>query len=136
MYKSSYTIQGKTMKKKYSGIISILILTGSLFAISIQGKAEEQTEDVVNLMSTVERKIKTLEKEKNGSSVNNEIETIKGYLNEAKDDLKKGDAELAYYKISLGMSYLKKIDAQKELLNAEKNSNNEKNNIQKKEDDE
>lgn len=81
-------------------------------------KAQDQTKEVKNLISIAERKIQSLKN--NSSSNEDELEKIKTYIKEASEDLKKGDEELAYYKISIGLAYFRKIDAQKELSEAKK----------------
>jgi hypothetical protein len=99
-------------------IISAALVICS-FASPIMIYADEQTEDVINLMTTVERKMKNLESYGGNPSLKSDMEALKGYMEEAKEDLKKGEAELAFYKVSLAMSYLKKIEARKELLTTE-----------------
>jgi hypothetical protein len=98
-------------------ITAVLVICAGLFPHLVY--ADEQSEDVINLMATVERKVKNLENSAGSPPFKSDMEALKGYMEEAKEDLKKGEAELAFYKVSLAMSYLKKIEARKELLATE-----------------
>jgi len=101
------------MKRKY-----FLILAVFLMICSMQVQAAEK-EEIQSLISIAEKRLEAMKQQGNMDQAKNEIDKISIYINEAKSDLKSGDEELAYYKISIGMAYFRKIEASKELSDAE-----------------
>ena len=93
------------------------LLTAFFIPFSSSLNAQNQSEEVKNLITIAERKLQALEQD--SSAGESEVEKIKIYIREASEDLSRGDEELAYYKISIGLAYFRKIDARKELKAAE-----------------
>jgi hypothetical protein len=101
------------MKRKY-----FVILTTFFVVCSMQVQAAEK-EEVQSLISIAEKRLEAIKQKGDMGHAKSEVDKISIYINEAKSDLKSGDEEMAYYKISIGMAYFRKIEASQELIDAE-----------------
>ncbi len=119
---------------KHSYLSFILILVISLQASLLLG--DEKTEEVQSLIKIAEMKLDKLKKSGAESFASEEIGKISTAIKDANAAIKAGKEEKALLIISIGMAYFKKIDAKKELIEAEKELNQARSKYSKKEETE
>ncbi len=103
--------------------ILILFISAFLFISGMPATAENQPEEIRSLIRIAEVKLEKFKKDKAEVYAKDEIKNIEKYIKDAKKSLKEGKEELALLTISIGMAYFKKIEAKKELLEAENELN-------------
>ena len=114
------------MKKCIPLILILALLVPSVPLVSAPKPAKE----VASLIEIARSRLKKLIEEGAKEYGKDEIEKIETYIKDAEKTLKE-DEELAYYKISIGMAYFRKIEAKRELLEAENRFNDLKKQMEK-----
>ena len=99
-------------------------------------KADEKTEEIKSLIKIAEMKLEKLKNEGGESYAAEEIKKINKAIKDAKEAIKNKNDEKALLIISIGMAYFKKIDAKKELMDAEQKLNMTKNKLAREEESE
>jgi len=84
---------------------------------------DDKTEEIKSLIKIAEMKLDKLKKSGAESFASEEIAKITTAINDANAAIKAGKEKKALLIISIGMAYFKKVDAKKELIDAENELN-------------
>jgi len=106
-------------------IVSFFLYTSQLLS------ADEQSEEVNNLKSTVQIKLDKIKNSNFHELAKDEIKAVENYIETTNNLIKEQEYEKAYYMISIAIVYFNLIDAKKELNISEKELNEIKNKLDK-----
>lgn len=107
------------MKHSYLSLLMVLLL----FIQAPQLLGDDKTGEIKSLIKIAEMKLEKLKKIGAKSYASEEIAKITKAIKDANAAIKAGNEEKALLIISIGLAYFKKVDANKELIEAENELN-------------